>query len=145
MRCLRMRCRMKGLVTIVVGVLFFAIGTPGTATSYFFTTIDDPAADTVNGERTRAFGINDAGDIVGDFGRHGFLYSRGIFTTVDVPGAVVTQAFGINNSGQIVGNFSDTTGAHGFLYSRGIFTTVDVPGAGTPNGAATRAFGINNS
>ena len=138
---------MKTLATIVVAALSFlslAFSTPVTAGQYIFTTIDNPAG-SVNGERTRAFGINDAGQIVGDFGAHGFLYSGGIFTTIDVPGAGVTQAFDINSAGQIVGTFSDSTGTHGFLYSGGIFTTIDVPVAGTANGSATKAFGINNA
>jgi probable HAF family extracellular repeat protein len=69
---------------------------------------------------TEAFGINDSGQIVGLFldgtGPHGFLYTAGIFTTIDNPSATSdTVAFGINNSGQIVGAFSDGTGTHGFL------------------------------
>ena len=56
-----------------------------------------------------AFGINDAGQIVGPFidstGVHGFLDTGGSFTQIDVPGAISTQAFGINDAGQIVGVF----------------------------------------
>ena len=57
-------------------------------------------------KRTVAFGINDAGQIVGDFyrgGDQGFLDIGGTFTQIDVPGASWTDAFGINDSGQIVG------------------------------------------
>jgi probable HAF family extracellular repeat protein len=99
---------------------------------YSFTTIDYPAK-----------GINDSGQIVGYFGDaaglHGFLYSGGSFTTIDVPGAVQTIANGINDSGQIVGSFSDAAG-HGFLDSGGTFTTIDAPGA-----LSTDARGINDS
>ena len=54
-------------------------------------------------------GINDAGQIVGDYrdssdGIHGFLYSGGAFTTIDVPGAQ-HLASGINDAGQIVGSY----------------------------------------
>jgi probable HAF family extracellular repeat protein len=49
------------------------------------TTIDDPFAT----RGTRALGINDAGQIVGDYqdasGEHGFLLSGGTFTTIDDP------------------------------------------------------------
>jgi len=68
-----------------------------------------------------AFGINNRGQIVGQFGdatrrAHGFLTSDGTtFTTLDVPGAGGTNAFGINVAGQIVGLFVDATGLHGFL------------------------------
>ena len=69
-------------------------------TIYSFTTIDVPGA-----SLTEGFGINDSGQIVGDFfdatGSHGFLDTGGSFTTIDVPGSV-TQTRGINDSGQIV-------------------------------------------
>lgn len=56
---------------------------------------------------TYAYGINDSGQIVGDFvdalGSHGFVDTGGSFTTVDVPGFCCTSAQGINDNGQIVG------------------------------------------
>lgn len=114
-----------------------------------FTTIDAPGA---TNNITEAWGISDAGQVVG-FGERlsppgtppddGFLYSGGSFTTIDVPGAFRTQAHGINGAGQIVGFFG-TSGAvasqHGFLYAGGSFTTLDVPGA-----SFTQAFGINDA
>jgi probable HAF family extracellular repeat protein len=49
-----------------------------------FTTIDVPGATTTN-----ARGINDSGQVVGTYvdstGTHGFLYTDGSFTTIDVP------------------------------------------------------------
>jgi len=134
---------MKTLITIIVSALSaqsLAFATPATE-AYTFTTIDGPAAD--SGETTYAFGINSAGDIVGAVGIHGFLYSGGTFTPIDVPGAFSTAAEGINNNGQIVGSYRDSVGTHGFLYRDGSFTPIDVPGSGTVNGAATRANGIN--
>jgi hypothetical protein len=70
-----------------------------------FTQIDVPGA-----IGTEAFGINDAGQIVGrfdtgspvSFSGHGYLDTGGSFTQIDVPGAVITQALGINDAGQIV-------------------------------------------
>jgi len=108
-------------------------------------TIDVPGADPGS---TAANGINDTGQIVGQFGDatgfHGFLRNTdGSFTTIDVPGASGTFAQGINNTGQIVGQFGDAMGIHGFLRDTdGSFTTIDVP-AGF--GDSTRAFGINNA
>jgi len=66
---------------------------------------------------TTAFGINDAGRIVGAFntGTHAFLYTGGQYTELAVPGATSTAAAGINDAGQIVGLFFDSTGEHGFL------------------------------
>jgi probable HAF family extracellular repeat protein len=93
---------------------------------------DDPV-----GGGTLAFGINDFGEVVGDYvkkkdgHRYGFLRSRrGDFTTINVPNSVFTIAEGINNAGTIVGYYADdpiTGVAHGFVLKRGVFTTVDVP------------------
>jgi probable HAF family extracellular repeat protein len=83
-----------------------------------YTTIDDPLG--ANG--TFAYGISDAGQIVGTYvdssnKTHGFLYSGGTYTTIDDPlGANGTTAFGINDAGQIVGQYIDGGGfEHGFL------------------------------
>jgi hypothetical protein len=62
------------------------------------------------------------GQIVGTYddatGTHSFLYSGGVFTTIDDP-VVNSQTFarGINNNGQVVGYLLDELGndAHGFL------------------------------
>jgi probable HAF family extracellular repeat protein len=93
---------------------------------------------------TSAFGINDAGQIVGAFGNitgeHGFLDTGGSFTQLDVPGANLTVPIGVNDAGQIVGLFDDITGEHGFLYTGGSFTQLDVPGA-----IQTAAGGINDA
>jgi hypothetical protein len=71
-----------------------------------YTTLTDPFA---AGNITEAFGINNTGEIVGDYfnviGTHGFLLSGGTYTTLDDPLATggITVAQGINASGQIVG------------------------------------------
>jgi probable HAF family extracellular repeat protein len=59
-------------------------------------------------ETIGAFGINNSGQIIGQYhtnvgGVHGFLDTDGNITTIDVPGAIHTFALGINTSGQIVG------------------------------------------
>ncbi len=49
-------------------------------------------------------------------GAHGFLLSRGNFTSFDFPGARGTNAFGINSRGDIVGGYLDTgLKIHGYL------------------------------
>ena len=73
-------------------------------------------------QATFAYGINDLGQIVGDFtdsnGPHAYLYAGGIFAALDVEGATRSQALGINNLGQIVGNFVDSNGnTRGFIAS----------------------------
>src|SRR5436190_8143430 len=110
-----------------------------------FTMIDDPAGP----DGTFANGINDAGQIVGQFRdasnfAHGFLLSGGVFTALDDPSAARaggTFANGINGSGQVVGSFQGTDfRVHGFLLSGGIFSTIDGPSAPV----ITDAAGINN-
>jgi probable HAF family extracellular repeat protein len=69
----------------------------------------------------RAFGINNLGMIVGDYSDaaglpHGYLFSNGSYTPIDVPGAVQTVPYGINDAGDIVGYYTDGRGVtHGFL------------------------------
>ena len=71
-----------------------------------------------------AFGINSRGDIIGasidgNGNDHGFLLSKGTFTTIDVPGAISTDTNGINSRGDIVGDYIDSDGnEHGFLLSK---------------------------
>ncbi len=129
--------------------------TPVTAVSasFSFTAINFPGA-----TRTRAVGLNDRGDIVGDYidssgVRHGymlhqgnftnsrsFLLDDGAFTIFDFPGATATFLQDLNDSGTIVGTYTDTSGIfHGFRLNAGNFTTIDFPGA-----VATVAGGINN-
>jgi len=93
---------------------------------------------------TRAHGINEAGQVVGDYedpdtgNRSGFLYDNGVFTRILAPGSSFTIATDINNSGQIVGFFADATGQHPFLYDAGGFTPINV------SGDNPAAWGIND-
>jgi probable HAF family extracellular repeat protein len=92
--------------TVAVGVLVLVTPSHSAyATEYAFTTFDVPG-----GNNTAAYGVNGAGQIVGSFasnsgtGVHGFLYSGGVFTQIDAPGAEgSTQVFGANDLGQMVG------------------------------------------
>jgi uncharacterized membrane protein len=106
-----------------------------------YTTIDP--AETVNLSEAR--GINDAGQIVGNFGTssglvRSYLYVSGQFTTIQAPGAIDTSAASINNAGQIVGSFYDGKKITGFLYAAGKFNTIAVPGA-----FQTFPLGINDT
>ncbi len=116
----------RGLwLLLIVGLI---VGAPaGAMATFVFTPLDVPGA-----TLTQAFGINEAGQIVGIFsgatGGHGFLLSGGVFAPLDAPGAIATTASGINDAGQIVGEFIDATGTltHGFLA-----TPAAVPEPGT--------------
>jgi probable HAF family extracellular repeat protein len=85
---------------------------------------------------TAANGINNAGQVVGDYettygsNNQGFLYQNGVFTTIDDPdaGPKGTSAQGINDNGVIVGFFTDANNQqHGFIDNNGVFTTIDNP------------------
>ena len=99
--------------------------------------------------------INEKGVIVGfyaawdtpdyqNYSEHGFLWSHGVFTTLDATplGATLTNLRGINPDGDIVGIYSEfgyDGPFHGFLRRYdGTFTAIDVPGA-----AGTSANSIN--
>ncbi|HZQ21762.1 MAG TPA: hypothetical protein VFA89_03095 [Terriglobales bacterium] len=120
-------------VTLIKGHGFL-IGPDGT-----FTSIDVP-----NSNSTAALGINNHGDIVGDYAvagkGSGFLLSGGQFSTLTVANALSTTASDINDSGVIAGNYTspDLTG-HGFLLNQGQYTTIDYPGA-----ADSALTGIND-
>ena len=108
-----------------------------------FIRIDVPGA-----VRTEADGVNDRGQVVGEYidagGRfHGFLWDKGRFTTIDVPGADATTVTDINDRGQIVGAYTEgPAGAgpvRGFLLSGGAFTRFAAPDA-----PVTVPYRINN-
>ena len=131
----------KFLKVALISTLAY-LGTPSgsaMALAYSFTTIDVPG-----GFDTRPTGVNDAGEIVGQFfddnGRHGFLFKSGTFSTLGPRGALQSVAADINNAGHIVGSFTDSAGQHGFLNVDGAYTTIDFPGA-----TSTFALAIDNA
>ena len=108
-----------------------------------FTTIDFPGS-----SFTEAVGINGRGQIVGFYldaegTIHGFLRDRGrgarrdegVFTTIELPGALATSADDINNRGQIVGTYSEVSNTRpldaprAYLLDDGAFTLIDAFGA----------------
>src|SRR5437773_1746503 len=101
-------------VLLLVGML---ASTTSPALASTFSTIDVPGA-----TLTAAIGINDRGQIVGNYvtsgTMHGFLLDQGTFTTIDVPGASVTGAYEINARGQMVGFYVSGGKTHGFLMER---------------------------
>jgi uncharacterized membrane protein len=88
-------------------------------------------------------GMNDSGTIVGAYWTmsgtvtHGFIYTGGIYETIDYPGAMATYPNAINNSGIVVGYYTvpicnpdgDCPETHGFTYADGFFQSIDFPGA----------------
>lgn len=86
----------------------------------------------------RAFGINNAGQVVGqyetgDFGvSRAFLYSNGVLTDLGTLGGSSSVALAINNSGVIVGASQSNTGLQAFVYTAGAgMTNISPPGYGS--------------
>jgi len=142
---------------LVVAAMISMLSSIALAASPAFKFFDVPGA-----ADTTASGINDAGQIVGTFNdehmpwfansfgltgcdgcQHGFLYSKGKFTTIDFPGAKDTRVTAINNFGDMVGTYSNASGSYGFIYASGKFTTVPVfPGSINNTGQILGGDGI---
>jgi probable HAF family extracellular repeat protein len=104
-----------------------------------FTQLDYPGA-----ELTTAFGINNAGTIVGLYVTptiaHGFLYQNGVYTDLNYPGANWTNAFGVSNAGVVVGIYQDALfRVFGFMYYNGKWAQINAR-----SGGATGISGIND-
>ena len=88
---------------------------------------------------TSAYGINDAGDVVGAILLDGVSFANGFEYYADgsvslpivFPGSDVrdTVATAINNEGTIAGWYVDSKGPHGFFLSGGVYTSYDHPNA----------------
>jgi len=129
-----------------------------------FRRYDVPGAGTVgmgfelgNGLGTSGFGLNDRGDLVGQYGDaegmgHGFVARGGGYTSVDHPdqGAVPcgcgggTSLLRINNAGTIAGNVTVSPAledTHPFLYRDGAFTMAPKP----PDAIFAQFLGLSNA
>lgn len=94
---------------------------------------------------TRAYGINNAGIIVGDVGNSpsgpfsGMAYISGKCTIFNYPGASSTTPRGINNKNQVSGIFTGSSGTFGFVRTGSTYTEIDYP-----TSASTLAHQIND-
>jgi hypothetical protein len=118
-----------------------------------FALVTKPGAPTGgNAPSLSAFGINNRGDVVGEYAASssvmdGFIkLAGGAFHTIAVPGAVETVALGVNDNDTVVGAYVDETGStmtiRGFIWRIGghLTTMVDDPNGGD----FTVLSGINN-
>ena len=106
-----------------------------------FTLVTKPGAATGgNAPSLASYGINNAGDVVGEYTAsggviNGFIkLAGGAFHTIAVPGATETVALGINDNDTVVGAYIDGTSGteiHGFIWRIGgsLTTMVDDPNA----------------
>jgi len=128
----------------IVGFVYGDPGKTGSAVHSFlfdgtsYTELEYPGATT-----TWARGINDGGQIVGDYtdssGRHAFLFDGTSYSTLNY-GTSYTDGFDINNAGQIVGDYFDGSYIpHAFLFNGTSYGDIIYPGA-----RSTYVRGINN-
>jgi hypothetical protein len=117
-------------VSPVLITLILALGALSNAyaASYTYTPLNYPGA-----SETLAFGINDAGTIVGYYKAsgvyHGFSLNSGTYTSLNYPGASYTTATGINNAGTIVGSYKANGVNSAYSLSGATFTSIAYPGA----------------
>ena len=136
------RLRVSRLAAATLGALLpLSAGIAGSGPDLSFITINPPGS-----VETRAFSITDSGDVAGlyvtsDNRVHGFLLTRGVYTSIDVPGSIRTnalgaseplshsedeQALGAQRGLAVVGRYDTPDGvAHGYVLRDGGFSTID--------------------
>ena len=126
-------CAARRSLAANVVVLALSAASQAMALPYTFTTLDDPLI-SANGE-TSAFGINDAGVVVGfaqdGSGTQAFVYSGGVFTNPSAAaGVTLTNSLGVNNLGVISGQTTENaTPVHGYLLNGTSISFIDEPQA----------------
>lgn len=100
------------------------------------------------GDYSEAFGVNDAGTVVGDSNTRdtmrAFVWNapEGMRELSPLPGDIASRAYAINKSGQIVGYSSGKHGVRAVIWS----AKLEVQSLGTlPGGNYSEAYGINNA
>lgn len=100
---------LRNFLLSLLGALVIALGlslfTATTATSNFYYSITDLG--TLGGRVTDAYGINDAGQVVGygftSSGSRAFLWKNGKMKDLGTLGGSSSWAYGINHESQVVG------------------------------------------
>jgi len=107
---------------------------------------------TLGGNGSRAYGINDSGQVVGEAQtaggqNHAFSYSNGLMTDIGTLGGTASTAYGVNASGAIVGVSRKSNGGEvGFIYQNGVMLDLNTMfDATSPATMLTGAFGISNT
>jgi len=101
---------------------------------------------TLGGSESKAYGINEYGQIVGgaetSLGEtHAFIYEGGVISDLGTLGGNMSEAWGINENGQMVGRSVNEAGkTHGFLYEDGVMYDL-----GTLGGNESYCRAINNN
>jgi len=101
---------------------------------------------TLGWEQSQAYGINDAGQVVGqsevsnDIG-HAFLWQNGSMQDLGTLGGQYSLAYAVNNTGQVVGSsYLSNNDTHAFLWQNGAMQDL-----GTLGGLISNAYDINDA
>ena len=128
--CATFRSLWKPLGVFIFGVLFYSQELVQAQLEQAPYTLDKIV---IPGATEASANANSTHEIAGDFtdndGTHGFVLSKGVFATVNVPGAAYTQINGINAPGRFAGTYSNSgdldNDAQGFFFSsKGGFVTI---------------------
>jgi hypothetical protein len=128
----------------LAGVAMADTGTAPVAGNYTYQTLDVPGS-----SQTIFWGINDFGDLGGQFAvnggtPHAMVYRHGRFEPLDpaMLGTYFSAAGGPNDLGNTYGAYADASGTqHGFVINHRKFETVDFPGHLNSNVDGYNEFG----
>ena len=126
-----------------INALGQVIGSSGNK-SYFYTAGVATRLDALQDINSQAFGVNDKGDIVGQYRKgqldQAFLYRSGELIEI-APNLSTSVALNINNHGHVVGYFINPQGVEVAFYYDGNL----LPLGTLDNGSHSRAYAINDS
>lgn len=91
-----------------------------------------------NAGTSYAFGLNDAGMIVGQSNNRAFVWQSGVMTPI-LPS--VSDAFEVSNTGYVVGSLNTGDGRFAFRWQNGTFVNLGT----LRGGSQSIAFGVNNA
>ena len=139
----------RSICLALIGNLLALASDVQAAQSYIYTILDNPNATFA----TIGFGINDSGQVAGQFrnatGFHSFVYdptAKSYTALISLSATSGPFAYGLNNNGQVTGSLTDSNGLHGFVLNGSAYTMLDVPNTsgGNIKKNMTYAKGISN-
>jgi len=116
----------KSMFALFLGSLGFTIGNAFAASNFQIVDLG------TFGGATKAYALNDLGQVVGESSGKAFIYSGGALLNLGTLGGTTAVAYGINNSGVVVGASTVASGAsHAFSWN-GVQQDLGTLTIGTP-------------